>query len=291
MFGQGIRYMKLFLNTISKKNKIDIQDFIITKSNIPNLDNYVPQGIMYLKDNIYITAYSSLGNNTRLYTFDKNLELIKISELYNNSHAGGLTFDDKNKLIWITDKKGSISGYEQKSLSLDTINPLIKRVDVSDELVNIWNDKTAAYVYASNNKLYVGNYNETSKSILKKYDLVKSGISKTYKTIKFLGGVQGICFYEYKGENYLLVSKSFGKVIPSVLEIYRYDENITDYRKEKHVSIKMHAMMEQITIMDSTLLCLFECNAIKYNKKKVYSDIIKINLDKLLENIKRDISI
>ena len=291
MFGQGIRYMKLFFNTTGSKNKIDINEYIIDKVNIPNLDEYVPQGIMYLKDKIYITAYSSLGNKTKLYTFNKKIEHIKTSELYNNTHAGGITYDGENKLIWITDKKGSISGYDYKSLSDKTLIPIQKRIDVSNELINIWNGHTAAYICSNNKKLYVGNYNDKSKSILKEYNLINEGISNNYKTIKFLGGVQGICFYSYKEETYLLVSKSFGKVIPSVLEIYKYDENIKDYRKEKHVSIKMHSMMEQITIMDNFLLCLFECNSKRYNKKRVYSDIIKIDLNKLLDNIKRDISI
>lgn len=291
MFGQGIRYMKLFFNTINIKNKIDINNFIIAKANIPDLNDYVPQGIMYLKDNIYITAYNSIGGNTRLYTLNKELKHVKTSELYNNSHAGGLTYDNSNKLIWITDKKGSISGYEYKSLTHDTLTPILKRVDVSDELINIWNGKTAAYICANNKKLYVGNYNEKSKSILKEYDLIKDGISDSYRTIKFLGGVQGICFYQYENGTYLLVSRSCGKRIPSLLEIYNYDDTITDYRKEKHVTIKMNAMMEQITIMNNHLLCLFECNSRKYNKERVYNDIIKIDLNKLLETIKRDISI
>ena len=291
MFSQGIRYMKLFFNTMNIKNKIDINNYIISKVNIPDLNEYVPQGIMYLKDSIYITAYNSLGANTRLYTFNKELEHIKTSELYNNTHAGGITYDEVNNLIWITDKKGSISAYEKKSLSLDTITPILKRIDVSDELINIWNGKTVAYIYSNNNKLYVGNYNEKSKSILKEYDLIKNGISNNYRTIKFLGGVQGICFYQFKNETYLLVSRSFGKRIPSLLEIYKYNDSIIDYRKEKHISIKMHAMMEQIAIMDNHLLCLFECNSKRYNKQNVYNDIIKIDLNKLLETIKRDISI
>ena len=290
MFGQGIRYMKLFFNTMGIKSKLDINDFIIERTDIPDLNEYVPQGIMYFENNIYITAYNSLGAKTRLYILNKDLEHIKTRELYNNTHAGGLTYDNVNNLIWITDKKGSISGYDIKDLSDDTINPSLKRVDVSDGLVNIWNGKTVAFICTNNEKLYVGNYNETSKSILKEYNLIKDGTSEDYKTILFLGGVQGICFYKYEKETYLLVSRSFGKVIPSALEIYKYDEDITDYRHEKHITIKMHPMMEQITIMGDSLLCLFECNSQRYNKTRVYNDIIKIDLNKLLDNIKRDIS-
>lgn len=264
---------------------------IKNKFSFANLGDMILQGICSVGDNIFITAYSDIKRNSVVYIFNKDNVCIKETILYNNSHVGGICFDDKNNLFWITDKGGTISGYTYDSIinSKEVCFPIFKQVDVGSlDLINYEGISSVAYITYYDNKIYLGNFTTNGTGLLKVFDILSDGNIdlNNFKKVKFLDKVQGISVYN----SYLFVSCSYGRN-NSKLKIFKYSDNILDYNKEKFIEYDMPMMIEQISFdKDNFLLTVYESNAKKY--KKLFSknndviiyDISNINFDILLLN-------
>ena len=89
-------------------------------------------------------------------------------------------------------------------------------------------------------------------------------------------------FYNKDDNKYILFSRSFGKDSPSILQIFKYDEDIKDYSLNliNSVSYEMPAMMEEIVVKNDELYVLYESAALPYNKdgSKDKIDILDMNL-------------
>lgn len=260
---------------------------LLSSFNIPNMEDFIIQGISNIKGNLFITAYAgNKDKDSKLFIFSDN-KLLKNINLYNNSHVGGITYDDKHNIVWITDKAGALSGYNLDKLLLGKVEPLYKKVYVGDGLLNVYGFNACAYVSYYNNKLYVGNYNTKNKSVLKEYSLLDDGNIDVdnYRVINFTDTVQGIAFYEYENTTYLLVSSSVGRYSKSKLSIFNYDSN--SYRDNELKCIYLPPMMENITILDNKLVCAFECNAYKYRgNKHTCDDVLILNLLDIIKTVK-----
>ena len=70
-------------------------------------------------------------------------------------------------------------------------------------------------------------------------------------------------------KEYILFSRSYGRDCSSILQIFRYDESIKDYRDDKLVStsLKLEPMLEQIVVKDNQIYALYESNSRVYNPR------------------------
>lgn len=262
----------------------EFEDIAKRRFNIENLGDYVIQGVTSAKTYVLITAYTDTGENSKIFVFDENYNLLKETFIYNNAHVGGITYDKDHDFIWITDKQGKISAYKLDDIiNNSTVEPVYKKVDVSLNLINIFGNLGAAFVTYYKNRIYVGNYNIESKSIIKSYEVCSDGNINlaSERIIKSTNAVQGISFIENNGETYMAISSSFGKDIFSVLRIIKFDEYTEDIHNVNAFRDIMPHMLEQISFKENgLLLTVYEANAKKYKTKfsRTNYDLVEIDL-------------
>lgn len=253
---------------------------IIDKITFSDLGNKVLQGVCVVGENIFITAYDDTGRNSVVYILDSDYKCIKEVVLYNNSHVGGICFDDVHKKFWITDKKGFISSYLYESILSGNGIPN-ERIYVGDKLINHNGNVSVAYISYNNRNIYVGNFSLTGDGILKKYlvDEVGSINLESVQIVKFIDKVQGIAFYD----DLIVVSTSYGKNCNSELKIFKYNEQLNNYYDMNFISILMPPMMEQVCFDGDSLITLYESNAKKFRKMiSKGSDVIVFDFEKVV---------
>ncbi len=282
-------------NYIDQYLTLDFENIKDSEFSLGELDTRVLQGICTVGENTFITAYDSSDDRDKsvVYILDKDNNCINEKYLYNNSHVGGICYDDENEIFWITDKNGTISGYTYDALFYDKdeiCTPKFKQIDVgSEDLINYQGIPSVGYIAYHKGKIFVGNFAIDGSGILKSFDIKKNGSIdiESCKKAKFFNKVQGISFYEKNDETYLLASVSYGKYSESDLLVLKYDEDCNDYTKKVTTSCKMPPMMEQITFNDNgKLMTLYESNAIKYKTAfRNNSDVVVTNLDKVVDQV------
>ena len=168
--------------TINKNGVNSTTEFnnsVIFEQNIDDLNEYVLQGLCKVDDNYCVSAYSyNRVNNSIVYIFDKDFKYYRKKELDTNSHVGGITYDPINENIWVTDTEGTISAYSKDALlgPGDKVQPIYKKIYVGEELDNCFGICSVAYITYFDNKLYLGNYNNSDNSLIKEYSLYDSGM-------------------------------------------------------------------------------------------------------------------
>ncbi len=259
----------------------DFQYAIEREQNIDDLKDYVLQGLCKVDDKYLLSAYDyKHTDKSILYILDENLERYSIKELDTYSHVGGITYDPKNEIIWITDSEGVIVAYDKDEILSyrPLINSNCRRVYVGRELDNIFGECSAAYITYHDNKLYVGNFNTKGNTIIKEFKINEIGMINPfdYRSFNVAGFIQGITFYEEDDKNYLIVSSSFGKHFDSTLQVYDFDT------LERVNRIKANEMMEEIIVDDNELVTIYESNAKVYKHHKKGTDIITLDINKIL---------
>ena len=267
--------------SISESDILDEQDI--------EHGDYVLQGITMIDDYIAVTAYNddcSINSKLMLYTTD--FDFVKEIELYNSSHVGGITYDDKHEIIWLTDVAGRISGYRKDELLYKNNNkPLYEKLDVSRDLVNIYGNTAVAYICYHDDTLYLGDYTLEDFSTMKSYEIHDDGSINPdeYKKYKFFGLVQGLSFFEENGTTYMCVSSSISRVFKSDIKICKFDPTIDNYRDAHYINMALPNMLEQVYVDDAhNLYTVYESNSEKYKRSfKTSSDIVSIDLDEVIE--------
>ena len=130
----------------------------------------VPQGITQYKNYTIISAYNENRLlNSYIYVIDEFNNIINKVELDNNSHVGGIAYDDNNKLLWVT-VKNKLYGYK--------IDDIITKEKVYKKYKTYGLDKNlnCSFLTYKNQNLYIGNYNDSKESVIKVYKLKKSKI-------------------------------------------------------------------------------------------------------------------
>lgn len=261
---------------------------------INDLGSFVLQGITCYDDYEFISAYDSKNESHSVVYVIKNNILIGNASLYNNAHVGGITVDPNHDIVWITDKGGTISGYNLEDITLlkKDIEPKYKKINVGYDLINYRGNKAVAYITYYNNRLYLGNYSN-SDCYLKSYGLNRDGSINLDNVDKcdFINYVQGITFMERDNNTYLFVSSSNGIVNKSKLTIFKYNKNIKDYRTSNYVLCDLPPMLEQISFNQvGELLTVFESNAKKYKSPlNNIDDIYYINVDEIIKKHKKQL--
>ena len=99
------------------------EKIISDRINLPDEENKVFQGICNVGNFVFVTAYDDNGDNSVIYILDGKKH-IKTVTLYNNSHVGGICFDNINNLFWITDKDRVAINIFLKAFVLSITSPI-----------------------------------------------------------------------------------------------------------------------------------------------------------------------
>lgn len=256
-----------YFNNNRDQNKFSLDRNITDSFDIHASDNYVYQGICAYKDLLFITSYDCTYKLNSKITIVRNQAIIHETILNTNSHVGGIAIDPKNKIVWVTDRRGCISGYELNNvIKSDSVIPIFDKIKVADDLINIYGINSVAYLTIYKNKLYVGNYNTKDKSIIKVLSINKDGSIdlENVRVISSPSYIQGITFISKNNKDYLFISSSYGTILKSNIKICEYNSSIKDLRDLDMKIIKLPPMLEQIYIKDNKLYTIFESNAKKY---------------------------
>lgn len=241
---------------------------ILSQSNIevPIYENLIPQGITVVDDYIFISVYDNFGLiNSKVYVIDSDGNIVNIITLDTNSHVGAISYDKKNKLIWIPDNNGILNAYNVKDFYKKS-HTFYKYqfTNLADDLID-FNDDTKNsidYLTIVDDYLYIGSFSLIDKGLAKKYKINNNGnISLDFiNSFSVPNKVQGLSFYN----DYMFMSISYGRKKPSYLYVYKYDDTISSYNNDLVLSYKLPSMLEQISIYNNQIYLVFENTAKKY---------------------------
>ena len=249
---QYFKNLENLLNACFNNSSLGILAFSyyeIQAFNEANGTDFRIQGYTMAGDYYLITAYDKTkSKGSRVYVYDKNGKNIGYIELNNKvdekSHVGGITYDSKNNILFITGKGGVVNSYDFKRITralnqsggqLDDNVYVAQNADltpITDGSVNISNHiegKTSAattYYSESEQALYVADC--AGEGTLIKYNVEYNPDTHkvTYDSGKvvskdFAACCQGVATYEdANGNNYIYATQSYGKYHDSVIKKY-----------------------------------------------------------------------
>lgn len=259
-------------------------------------NNYVPQGITLVGDYVLTSNFDYYKDkNSMICVIDKDGKLVHKCMLDHDAHVGGIAYDEVNGLLFVTGYSGYILAYDiEDILHKDKVTAKYSNINVGDGLSNYvypWVN-SASFISIHNNELLVGNFSlrNTGKVKRYKYSIVEDEIKLEYvSSFKIPDMVQGITFYKKDDKEYIIFSRSYGRDCPSVMQIFRYSEDIKNYRDEKLVSssLRLEPMLEQITSRDNNIYALYESNARPYtvNQDTKFDSIPVIDADSLVKKL------
>lgn len=259
-------------------------------------NNYVPQGIALVGDYVLTSNFDYYKDkNSMICVIDKDGKLVHKCMLDHDAHVGGIAYDEVNGLLFVTGYSGYILAYDiEDILHKDKVTARYSNINVGDGLSNYvypWIN-SASFISIHNNELLVGNFSlrNTGKVKRYKYSIVDDEIQLEYvSSFKIPDMVQGITFYKKDDKEYIIFSRSYGRDCPSVMQIFRYSEDIKNYRDEKLVSssLRLEPMLEQITSRDNNIYALYESNARPYtvNQDTEFDSIPVIDADSLVKKL------
>lgn len=259
-------------------------------------NNYVPQGIALVGDYVLTSNFDYYKDkNSMICVIDKNGKLVHKCMLDHDAHVGGIAYDEVNGLLFVTGYSGYILAYDiEDILHKDKVTAKYSNINVGDGLSNYvypWVN-SASFISIHDNELLVGNFSlrNTGKVKRYKYSIVEDEIKLEYvSSFKIPDMVQGITFYKKDDKEYIIFSRSYGRDCPSVMQIFRYSEDIKNYRDEKLVSssLRLEPMLEQITSRDNNIYALYESNARPYtvNQDTEFDSIPVIDADSLVKKL------
>lgn len=258
-----------------------------------NLESYlVPQGLCYVEPYTFISCYTTNDEKSRVCMFNKNGELLKEIILNNKSHVGGIGYDSKNNLIWLSSSKGKVNSYRYTEFIKGDISSE-KSYSVCDSSLGgsfLLEDgnMVCSYLTVYSNRLYVGSFNKNTNGLIKVFDIINDNYNISLKYVcEFIvpNKIQGITFYERDNTLYMFLSQSYTRVKDSKVLVYKYSDDIDNYEIIKFY-FNLPPMLEQIVNNGRELLLLFESFAKKYsyNARVVIDDIVTLDIDDIIED-------
>lgn len=231
-------------------------------------------------------------------------DVIKTVVLQTKAHVGGLAFDKKRKGLFVCvsgNKMGGVAFISYQELRTYQISqgplPLTQRIWLPDL-------PQASYLFLKNEELIVGTFKKNGTGLLAHYFLPVSFLAKTNheKSIDANGEsctlatmeilfvtkkIQGMTCYK----NTILLSQSYG---PKSSKLFVFREGITaDLANEKKAwkVFKLPPYLEQITVEQDRLYCVFESGAAQYKNrtKAVISGVLVLDLPTLLQKSRKSV--
>lgn len=269
-----------------------------------NCKTMVPQGICMMDGLTLISAYDSGEKgkakcNSVIYILNSD-GLLATLVLPNKIHAGGLIYDGTN--VWVTNGRTDYKGnatpsnddryvyyYSKKQINgavyyCKTAGYLSARIDIQSQKKSL--DIDAAYCTYYESRLWFGNFNSDGTSVIYAYDVSydSHNVPKLVKVgdLEAPRASQGIAFYRYAGQTYLVVSTSYrrnvGKDFTNKLIVYKptdYDKwnnsgaSYYDYHKGARLKdLTVPYMSENVYINSTLMYIIFESGAYKYDGRE-----------------------
>lgn len=259
-----------------------------------------PQGMCTTEDYLLVSAYCHTHeHNSVVYVIDKHTgKFIKEIVLKDKNHVGGLAFDTKHHMIWVStshDRRAAASAFSLKNLkSYDLEKTKVPIAYTHDyDLYTLEKDSFMTY---SEGYLYIGHFSLDESSVVQKFKIGTNGGLKTEsgaslgldkeiaipEDVKQIPKqVQGFAIYKDK----VILTQSYG-VKPSNLLVHNYSDIMyqtgTKYTINK---INMPQKLEQIYIDGNDLYVLFESAAYAYSAQPLpkVDRICKLELNEILK--------
>lgn len=283
--GRNIKKM-LGVNTTYDLYRIG-NDGHIVMPNVQRKDGYTPQGICTANGYKVVTAYKE-GENSKIYILSRSGTIVQEIELNNKNHCGGVSYDEKSGMLYVTGssgKKATVEAYNFNSL-LNGYNEPVSEVTVSNnkDMTTSVNNRTqsAAYLTVSDGKLYVGNFaDRRHQGIIKSYDINADGsIDKSSERIMKnpYSETQGMCIMHKNGKDYYVFSSSHGRNNNSTI----YTAEMKNGKLVPVSEYKLPCMAEQISMnSEGNVDIIFE------SCSDTYSDSAD-NVQNTIDTIKSD---
>ena len=270
------------------------QNYEANMEDLVDCSYFVPQGLTFSDSYSFISFYDySKHNKSIIRCFLQDGTLVNTFSLANDSHVGGISFDEVHDLLWVCSTNGEVDAYRLDDvISKDSSLPCYSGLKVGSGLPNYTNPfvNSVSYLTVFNGDLYVGNFSIYDKGNVKKYSIIvdddRRVILKLLDSFKVPSMVQGLAFYEHDENTYLILSRSFGCGKASALQIFKYKENVKDYTKPivHSKTFEFPSMMEQIEVFDNYLYSLYEYESKIYGGKSDNEYILRIsNMDEVIK--------
>lgn len=282
---------------------ISINNELISETSIkvPITDYMVPQGITFV-DGYYLTSFYDYTKsiNSCIYVLDGDGNVINCCDINNKSHVGGISYDETNRLLWVTGSSGNVNVYSIDCiLNEDNASPLYENLNVGNGLKNYQNPElnSASFLTVYNQKLFVGNFSLSNQGYIKEFDISVDDITKTLslefvRKIAIPNKVQGVAFYLLDGNEYIIFNRSYGVAFPSIIQVFEYSSDINNYNDAflDSFSVECLPMLEQAVIVDDIMYFIYESGSLVYKNYNSCDNFCKMNLKKLVKSqIKKDI--
>ncbi len=268
----------------------------------PGIAGYTSQGYTET-DNYKIVSAYKIGENSRLYYYDKETgKYIGYVELNNKAHVGGITYDQDDKILFVTGSDGEVNCYDHEAIeqALATTtkgNDGRAKIDLNSENysgveldcninINELGIDDPATIYYHDGKLYVSTYRK--KGDLVSYD-IKCNRTSDGK-VEVDGGqmhiistdspsaTQGISIFEKDGKKYVAFARS-AMVINSSIDVYELNDDETLGKMSGSISLP-HTGLEGIKVHeDGTVTGIYEFEG---------ATTLDVNIDNILGNGKEN---
>lgn len=238
-----------------------------------------PQGIAVTDKYIYVSAYcSTKQHRSVIFMIDTaSGDYVKTIVLKNTTHAGGLAYDTKNDVLWVssymsvTEETGktryaSISCLTLESLEAYDFEEMGKSILYRNTCPVMF--PATSFITYYNGHIYAGYWkkDKNSQSMAAGYEIVNGGTAlaeEPEEAFYIPGRVQGM--QVYRGE--IIFSISYG-IDESMIEVYDAAQSgisNVNYSSEKpRQEIKLPQKLEQIYSYGGRLYCLFESGSFAY---------------------------
>lgn len=238
-----------------------------------------PQGLAVTEKYTYVSAYChTKEHRSVIFMLDtKTGEYVKTIVLKNTTHAGGLAYDTKNDVLWVSSYMSVEEDQKRTrcaSISCLTLTSL-EAYDFENMNSSIMYRNTCAVMFPAtsfityyNGHIYAGYWKKDKhgQSMAASYEIVNGGqaLADEPDTAFYIPGrVQGL--QVYRGE--IIFSISYG-IDESRIEVYDISSgelSSVNYSKETpRQEIKLPQKLEQIYSYDGRLYCLFESGSFAY---------------------------
>lgn len=243
----------------------------------------VPQGICKAGDYILISAYNASSNkwvkkkgksiqNSVIYILSESGEYLNTLVLPDINHVGGLTFDGLN--VWVAkgkNKSCSIIPYETIQLFAESGETSM----LEEYFADLFCNRSASFVEYHDGKLWIGTFakNGSGYSEVGIYEMGNS--SNNYEltqisTLRLPEQAQGISFLKQGGEDYMIVSTSYGRIYNSIYYLYKLNLERNEYYVDYRGKCEMPPMSEEMYSDGEYCYLMFESGATEYCTTPVF---------------------
>ncbi len=263
-----------------------------------------PQGMCVTEDYILVSAYChTKTHNSVVYVIDKySGQFVKEIVLDGKNHVGGLAFDTRHHMIWVSTShngRAAASAFSLKNLKSYDLEEKKCPIEYTHdyELYTLERDSFMTY---ADGYLYIGHFSVDENSVVQKFKIgdngglkIESGIALGIEKdiaipedVKQIPKqIQGFAIYE----DIVILTQSYG-LKPSKLLVHKYSDFMYETGKKYTINkISMPQKLQQIYIDGNDLYVLFESAAYAYSAQPLpkvdricklqLSDIMKVDIE------------